>query len=271
MFSADFRAPVMILGGESASSEAAAVVIDRYDEDVVEWLSAKKGVREGSLLEFMSPLEKLVYPSSLFSILSNKQRTRPALFNEFSMMLDPGEPSFTPKKSKPRVVMFAGLQGKMALATHFQTSCLMKVKVATLFFSEGSEVVDQVRLEFPRFLISVPSPSLVLHPRYGGLFLYKSEEQEHHRCQNVSYAVTTAGIDSSTRNVGKQNLDTRKTLNRSPSLIKLSPASHFRQDFTLACVTTEPSFVDNKDTRKTLQDVLLRSIHPSTSREEDCR
>jgi hypothetical protein len=30
-------------------------------------------------------------------------------------MLDPGKPSFTPKKGKPSVVMFVGLQGQLFL------------------------------------------------------------------------------------------------------------------------------------------------------------
>ncbi|PWA57503.1 hypothetical protein CTI12_AA408570 [Artemisia annua] len=34
-----------------------------------------------------------------------------AIFNELCKMLDPGKPSFTPKKGKPSVVMFVGLQG----------------------------------------------------------------------------------------------------------------------------------------------------------------
>ncbi|GKB51429.1 signal recognition particle 54 kDa protein 3, partial [Tanacetum coccineum] len=34
-----------------------------------------------------------------------------AIFNELCEMLDPGKPSFTPKKGEPSVVMFVGLQG----------------------------------------------------------------------------------------------------------------------------------------------------------------
>lgn len=32
-------------------------------------------------------------------------------------MLDPGKPSFTPKKGKPSIVMFVGLQGTKKVAT----------------------------------------------------------------------------------------------------------------------------------------------------------
>jgi hypothetical protein len=35
-----------------------------------------------------------------------------AVFNELCSMLDPGKPAFVPKKGKPNVIMFVGLQGK---------------------------------------------------------------------------------------------------------------------------------------------------------------
>ncbi|KOM27281.1 hypothetical protein LR48_Vigan406s009100 [Vigna angularis] len=42
----------------------------------------------------------------------NKRRIiQQAVFNELCKILDPGKPSFTPKKGKPSVVMFVGLQG----------------------------------------------------------------------------------------------------------------------------------------------------------------
>ncbi|CAA6656277.1 unnamed protein product [Spirodela intermedia] len=42
----------------------------------------------------------------------NKRRIiQQAVFNELCKMLDPGKPSFTPKKGKPSVIMFVGLQG----------------------------------------------------------------------------------------------------------------------------------------------------------------
>ena len=37
-------------------------------------------------------------------------------------MLDPGKPSFTPKKAKPSVVMFVGLQGMFFIRS---LSCLL--------------------------------------------------------------------------------------------------------------------------------------------------
>lgn len=37
-----------------------------------------------------------------------------AIFNELCKILDPGKPSFTPKKGKTSVVMFVGLQGMVA-------------------------------------------------------------------------------------------------------------------------------------------------------------
>jgi signal recognition particle subunit SRP54 len=35
-----------------------------------------------------------------------------AVFNELCSMLYPGKPAFVPKKGKPNVIMFVGLQGK---------------------------------------------------------------------------------------------------------------------------------------------------------------
>lgn len=46
------------------------------------------------------------FEPSFFSLLQ-------AVFNELCKMLDPGKPSFTPKKGKPSVVMFVGLQGEL--------------------------------------------------------------------------------------------------------------------------------------------------------------
>ena len=36
-----------------------------------------------------------------------------AIFSELCKMLDPGKPAFSPKKAKPSVVMFVGLQGEV--------------------------------------------------------------------------------------------------------------------------------------------------------------
>jgi signal recognition particle GTPase len=38
-----------------------------------------------------------------------------AVFNELCNMLDPGKAAFVPKKGKPNVIMFVGLQGKSFL------------------------------------------------------------------------------------------------------------------------------------------------------------
>ncbi|XP_056167415.1 signal recognition particle subunit SRP54 2-like [Syzygium oleosum] len=43
--------------------------------------------------------------------VKRNMRTRIAIFNELCNMLDPGKPSFTPKKGKTSVIMFVGLQG----------------------------------------------------------------------------------------------------------------------------------------------------------------
>lgn len=42
-----------------------------------------------------------------------------AVFNELCKMLDPGKPAFVPKKGKPNVIMFVGLQGELSIGTPF--------------------------------------------------------------------------------------------------------------------------------------------------------
>jgi len=37
-----------------------------------------------------------------------------AIFSELCKMLDPGKSAFAPKKAKPSVVMFVGLQGEVS-------------------------------------------------------------------------------------------------------------------------------------------------------------
>ncbi|KAL6559808.1 hypothetical protein OROGR_004925 [Orobanche gracilis] len=51
----------------------------------------------------------MVVPQALLSLFTRLYKR--AIFNELCKILDPGKPSFTPKKGKTSVVMFVGLQG----------------------------------------------------------------------------------------------------------------------------------------------------------------
>jgi hypothetical protein len=55
-----------------------------------------------------------------------------AVFNEFCSMFDPGKPAFVPKKGKPNVIMFVGLQGKSYSLSPFSKTQNLLLSVLTL-------------------------------------------------------------------------------------------------------------------------------------------
>ncbi|GKB41482.1 signal recognition particle 54 kDa protein 2 [Tanacetum coccineum] len=61
--------------------------------------------------DMQSNIKKIVNLDDLAAGHNKRRIIQQAIFNELCKMLDPGKPSFTPKKSKPCVVMFVGLQG----------------------------------------------------------------------------------------------------------------------------------------------------------------
>ncbi|KAH7446887.1 hypothetical protein KP509_01G080500 [Ceratopteris richardii] len=58
-----------------------------------------------------SNLKKTVNPDDLAAGHNKRKIMQQAVFNELCGLLDPGKPSYTPKKGKQCVVMFVGLQG----------------------------------------------------------------------------------------------------------------------------------------------------------------
>ncbi|XP_059286635.1 signal recognition particle subunit SRP54 2 [Lycium barbarum] len=56
-------------------------------------------------------IKKIVNLDDLAAGHNKRRIIQQAVFNELCKILDPGKPSFTPKKGKPSVVMFVGLQG----------------------------------------------------------------------------------------------------------------------------------------------------------------
>ncbi|KAG5572573.1 hypothetical protein H5410_062339 [Solanum commersonii] len=56
-------------------------------------------------------IKKIVNLDDLAAGHNKRRIIQQAVFNELCKILDPGKPSFTPKKGKPSIVMFVGLQG----------------------------------------------------------------------------------------------------------------------------------------------------------------
>ncbi|KAG6547007.1 hypothetical protein Mapa_011624 [Marchantia paleacea] len=56
-------------------------------------------------------IKKIVNLEELAAGHNKRRIIQEAVFNELCAMLDPGKPAFTPKKGKPNVIMFVGLQG----------------------------------------------------------------------------------------------------------------------------------------------------------------
>ncbi|CAH2036192.1 unnamed protein product [Thlaspi arvense] len=61
--------------------------------------------------EMQSNIKKIVNLEDLAAGHNKRRIIEQAIFSELCKMLDPGKPAFAPKKSKPSVVMFVGLQG----------------------------------------------------------------------------------------------------------------------------------------------------------------
>jgi signal recognition particle subunit SRP54 len=61
--------------------------------------------------DMQSNIKRIVNLETLAAGTNKRRIIQQAVFTELCNMLDPGKPSFTPKKGKPCVVMFVGLQG----------------------------------------------------------------------------------------------------------------------------------------------------------------
>ncbi|CAH1440764.1 unnamed protein product [Lactuca virosa] len=60
--------------------------------------------------DMQANIKKIVNLDDLTAGHNKRRIIQQAILTELCKMLDPGKPSFTPKKSKPSVVMFVGLQ-----------------------------------------------------------------------------------------------------------------------------------------------------------------
>ena len=61
--------------------------------------------------DMQTNIKKIVNLEVLAAGHDKRKIIQKAIHDELCKMLDPGKPSFTPKKGKPSVVMFVGLQG----------------------------------------------------------------------------------------------------------------------------------------------------------------
>uniref|UniRef100_A0A452ZI35 signal-recognition-particle GTPase n=1 Tax=Aegilops tauschii subsp. strangulata TaxID=200361 RepID=A0A452ZI35_AEGTS len=61
--------------------------------------------------DMQTNIRKIVNLETLAAGTNKRRIIQQAVFTELCNMLDPGKPAFTPKKGKPSVVMFVGLQG----------------------------------------------------------------------------------------------------------------------------------------------------------------
>uniref|UniRef100_A0A453ABQ3 Signal recognition particle SRP54 helical bundle domain-containing protein n=2 Tax=Aegilops tauschii subsp. strangulata TaxID=200361 RepID=A0A453ABQ3_AEGTS len=74
-----------------------------------------------TLLQF--DVQKIINLETLAAGTNKRRIIQQAVFTELCNMLDPGKPVFTPKKGKPNVVMFVGLQGQSDSPTNL--ACLL--------------------------------------------------------------------------------------------------------------------------------------------------
>ncbi|XP_020198273.1 signal recognition particle subunit SRP54 2 [Aegilops tauschii subsp. strangulata] len=70
-----------------------------------------------------SDVRKIVNLETLAAGTNKRRIIQQVVFTELCNMLDPGKPVFTPKKGKPNVVMFVGLQGQSDSPTNL--ACLL--------------------------------------------------------------------------------------------------------------------------------------------------
>ncbi|TVU34931.1 hypothetical protein EJB05_16789 [Eragrostis curvula] len=67
--------------------------------------------------DMQTNIKRIVNLEALAAGTNKRRIMQQAVFTELCNMLDPGKPSFTPKKGKPSVVMFVGLQGLGKITT----------------------------------------------------------------------------------------------------------------------------------------------------------
>ncbi|XP_062230392.1 signal recognition particle subunit SRP54 2-like [Phragmites australis] len=68
-------------------------------------------VRFGTVRDLQANIRRIVNLEALAAGTNKRRIIQQAVSSELCRMLDPGKPSFTPRKGKPSVVLFVGLQG----------------------------------------------------------------------------------------------------------------------------------------------------------------
>jgi signal recognition particle subunit SRP54 len=79
-------------------------------------------VRFETVRDVQANIKKIVSLDTLAAGTNKRRIIQQAVFSELCRMLDPGKPAFVPKKGKPSVVMFVGLQGQSACCIAIYTT-----------------------------------------------------------------------------------------------------------------------------------------------------
>nr|POF25140.1 signal recognition particle 54 kda protein 2 [Quercus suber] len=105
--------------------------------------------------DMQTNIKKIVNLDDLAAGHNKRKIIQQAIFNELCKMLDPGKPSFTPKKAKPSVVMFVGLQAR----TRHQRSRTRGATRRRAIFNELCKMLDPGK---PSFTPKKAKPSVVM-------------------------------------------------------------------------------------------------------------
>ena len=76
----------------------------------------RSDVRFETIRDMQTNIRKIVNLETLAAGTNKRRIIQQAVVSELCRMLDPGKPAFVPKKGKPSVVMFVGLQGQSAFS-----------------------------------------------------------------------------------------------------------------------------------------------------------
>ncbi|XP_042477732.1 signal recognition particle 54 kDa protein 2-like [Macadamia integrifolia] len=96
--------------------------------------------------DMQTNIKKIVNLDDLAAGHNKRKIIQQAIFNELCKMLDPGKPSFTPKKGKTSVIMFVGLQGFCSSRRGFSATGLSKSSKTTSHVEHLRWALQQVNI-----------------------------------------------------------------------------------------------------------------------------
>ncbi|CAD6253051.1 unnamed protein product [Miscanthus lutarioriparius] len=101
-------------GARTAGRDLATVIDEKVLNDCLNEISRallQADVQFKMVRDMQANIKRIVNLEALAADTNKRRIMQQAVFTELCNMLDPEKPSFTPKKGKPSVVMFVGLQG----------------------------------------------------------------------------------------------------------------------------------------------------------------